>query len=89
MFKHLSECELFKDCRCLYSLSSLFNVDEHDDISLTSHIFNAVLQNFEILGSNRNWSHLAFLEAIIIQIMILLLTIVSKPQKNFYYLIKF
>ena len=89
MFRHFSECELFKDCRCLYSLSSLFNVDEHDDISLTSHIFNAVLQNFEILGSNRNWSHLAFLEAIIIQIMILLLTIVSKPRKNFYYLIKF
>ena len=29
------------------SLSSLFNVDEHDDISLTSHIFNAVLQNFD------------------------------------------
>ena len=48
MFQHLSECELFKDCRCLYSLSSLFIVDEHDDISLTSHIFNAVLQNFEI-----------------------------------------
>ena len=32
-------------------------------ISLTSHIFNAVLQNHEILDSNRNWSRLEFLEA--------------------------
>ena len=45
MFKHLSECELFKDCCWLYSLSSLFSEDEHDDISLTSQIFNAVVQN--------------------------------------------
>ena len=26
----------------LYSLPSIFNEDEHDDISLTSHIVNAV-----------------------------------------------
>ena len=43
-------------------LSSLFNEDEHDDTSLTSHIFNAVLQNHQILNSNSNWSQLAFLE---------------------------
>ena len=60
MFKYLSECELPKDCCWLYSL---FSEDEHDDISLTSHIFNAVLQNHEILDSNRNWSRLEFLEA--------------------------
>ena len=62
MFKHLSECELFKDCCWLYSFSSLFNEDEHEDISLASHIFNAVLQNHEILDTNRNWSQLGFLE---------------------------
>ena len=56
MFKHLSECEL------LYSLSSLFNEDEHDSISFASHIFNTVLQNHEILDSNPKWSQLAFLE---------------------------
>ena len=63
MFKHLSECELFKDCCWLYSLSSLFNEDENDDIFLTSHIFNVILQNHEILDTNRNWSQLAFLKA--------------------------
>ena len=56
MFKHLSECELFKHCCWFYSLLSLFNEDEHEDISFTSNIFNAVLQNHEILDSNRNWS---------------------------------
>ena len=41
----------------------LFSEDEHEDISLTSHIFNAVLQNHELLDSNRHWSQLAFIEA--------------------------
>ena len=63
MFKNLSECELFKDCCWLYSLSSLFSKDEHDDIFLTSYIFNVILQNQEVLDSNRNWSQVAFLEA--------------------------
>ena len=53
---------MFKDCCWLYSLSLLFNEDENDDMSLTSHIFNAVLQNHEMLDSNRNWYRLAFLE---------------------------
>ena len=30
--------------------------------SLTSHTFNTVLQNHEMLESNRNWYQLAFLE---------------------------
>ena len=37
LFKRLSERELCKDCCWLHSLSSLFNENEHDDISLTSH----------------------------------------------------
>ena len=49
--------------RLKIELSSLFNEDEHDDISLTSHFFNVVLQNHEVLDSNRNWSQLAFLKA--------------------------
>ena len=56
MFKQLHECESFKDCCWLYPLSSPFNEDEDDDISLTSHIFSAVLQNHEILDKNQNWS---------------------------------
>ena len=65
MFKHPSECELFKDCCWLYSLLSLFSVDENEDVSLTSHIFNVIykIMKHEILDSNRNWSQLAFLEA--------------------------
>ena len=43
MFEHLSECEAFKYCYCLYSFPSIFSEDEHDDISLASHIFNVVL----------------------------------------------
>ena len=34
MFKHLSGCEVFKDCYCLYSLLLLFSEDEHDSLSL-------------------------------------------------------
>ena len=89
MFKHLSECELLKDCCWLCSFLSLFNEHEHNDIYLTSHIFTAVSQNHETLDSNRNWSQLAFLEHTILKIMILLLTMVSKPQSNFYYLTRF
>ena len=88
MFNHLSECEMFNDCCWLYSPSSLFNEDHHGHISLTLHIFNAVLQNHEILDTKRNWSQLAFLEAYYVKLVILLLTMVSKPQKNFYHLIK-
>ena len=62
MFKHLSECELFKDSCWLYYLLSLVNEDDDEDISLTSHIFNAVLQNHEILNSNRDWSQLTSLQ---------------------------
>ena len=43
MFKHLSECEVFKECCWLYSSLLLFSEKEHDDISLMSHIFKVVL----------------------------------------------
>ena len=42
MFKHLFQWELFKDCCWMYSLLLLVNKDEHDNVSLTSQIFNAV-----------------------------------------------
>ena len=39
VFKYLVECELLKHC-CWYSLLSLFNEDEHEDISWC-HIFTS------------------------------------------------
>ena len=63
MFKHLSECEMFKETCTLYALPSLYNESDPNEISLTSHILSAALQNHEILGFNYNWSQLLFLEA--------------------------
>ena len=40
-----------------------FNKEEYIDITLTLHILNVVLQNHEILDSNRYWSEITFLEA--------------------------
>ena len=63
MFKHLSECVMFKETCNLYALPSLYNESDPNEISLTSHILSAVLQNHEILDFNHNWSQLLFLEA--------------------------
>ena len=63
MFKHLSECEMFKETCNLYALPSLYNESDPNEISLTSHILSAALQNHEILDFNYNWSQLLFLEA--------------------------
>ena len=63
MFKDLSECEMFKDTCNLYALLSLYNESDPNEISLTSHILSAALQNHEILDFNYNWSQLLFLEA--------------------------
>ena len=65
MFKHLSVCESFKNCYLLYFLLSLFNEDEHDDISLTLRAFNAALQNHEVLDNNPNWPKLAFFRSVL------------------------
>ena len=63
MFKHLSKCEMFKETCNLYALPSLYNESDPNEISLTSHILSAALQNHEILDFNYNWSQLLFLEA--------------------------
>ena len=63
MFKHLSECEIFKETCHLYALPSVYNEQDQNEISLTSHILSAVLQNHEILNVNYNWSQLLLLEA--------------------------
>ena len=63
MFKHLSECEMFKETYNLYALPSLHNESNPSEISLTSHILSSALQNHEILDFNYNWSQRLFLEA--------------------------
>ena len=63
MFKHLLECEMFKEACNLYALPSLYNESDPNEISLTSPILSAVLQNHEILDFNYNWLQLLFLEA--------------------------
>ena len=63
MFKHLFECRMFKETCNLYALPSVYNEQDQNKISLTSHILSAVLQNHEILDFNYNWSQLLFLEA--------------------------
>ena len=63
MCKHLSECEMFKETCNLYALPSVYNEQDQNEISLTSYILSAVLQNHEILDVNYNWSQLLFLEA--------------------------
>ena len=49
MFKHPSEWEIFKETCNLYALPSLYNESDPSEISLTSHILSAILQNHEIL----------------------------------------
>lgn len=56
LFKQLSVCKMFEECCWLYFFLRQFNEDGHDDISLTSHTFDAVLQNHEVLDSIRNRS---------------------------------
>ena len=63
LFKHLPECEMFKETCNLYTLPSLYNESGPNEISLSPHILSAVLQNHEILDFNYNWSQLLFLEA--------------------------
>ena len=43
MFKHLSECEMFKETCNLYALPALHNESDPNETSLTSHILSTVL----------------------------------------------
>ena len=44
IFKHLSECEMFKETCNLWALPSLYNESDPSEISLTSNILITVLQ---------------------------------------------
>ena len=52
MFKHLSECEIFKETCNFNALPSVYNEQDQNQISLTTRILSAVLQNHEILDAN-------------------------------------
>ena len=42
IFKHPSECEMFKETCNLYALPSLYNERDPKEISLTSHFYKII-----------------------------------------------
>ena len=66
MYKHLSNCENFKETVSLCAeLPNLYM--RCASVNFKEHIFNAVHTNFEIIDSNDNLLQLAFLEAFYIK----------------------
>ena len=53
MFKHLSECELFKESCSYYALASVYN-NSNEGMLMMAHIHNFVLCNDELLDINYN-----------------------------------
>ena len=51
MFKHLSECEMFKETCNLYPLPSLYNESDPNKISLTSHVLRQFYKIMKFLIS--------------------------------------
>ena len=43
-FKHLPECEMFKETCNLYAIRSLCNESDPNEVSLTSDLLSAVLK---------------------------------------------
>ena len=56
MYQHLLKCQSFHEN--VEMLNVLYN-----DVNEELHIYNAVLNNFEIVATNHQWSQLDFLEA--------------------------
>ena len=62
MYQHVSNCENFKETVSFCELPNLICDPPESDFK--EHIFNQALRtNFEIINSNDNWLHLAFLDA--------------------------
>ena len=63
MYKHLSNCENFKETASLCELPNLYMRSTSVELSVNfkEHIFHAVHTKFEIIGSNDNLFQLAFL----------------------------
>ena len=64
MYKHFLTCNHFKDLYGILNveLGDLDNDKPSNDFKITS-----ILDNYEIIGSNRNWSQLLFLESLCIK----------------------
>ena len=72
MFRHLTNCEPFNQLVQLHPLADIDKMNCY--VYLDAHIFTAVLENYEILDFNSNWSQLCFLEAYYIKL--------NKPKIN-------
>ena len=72
MFRHLTNCEPFNQLVQLHHLADIDKMSCH--VYLDARIFTAVLENYEILDFNSNWSQLCFLEAYYIKL--------KKPKMN-------
>ena len=72
MFRHLTNCEPFNQLVQLHRLADIDKMNCY--VYLDAHIFIAVLENYEILDVNSNWSQFCFLETYYIKL--------NKPEIN-------
>ena len=72
MFRNLTNCEPFNQLVQIHRLADIDKMNCY--VYLDAHIFTAVLENYEILDFNSNWSQLCFLEAYYIKL--------NKPKIN-------
>ena len=61
MYRHLSNCNQFKNYVSLFNLPSCN--ESRVSIDFSGHLLNAVLNNYVIIDYNDSWSQLCFLEA--------------------------
>ena len=61
MYQHLFKCQEFQDTVNLFFLPDMDVATSSVNINL--HIYNAVINNANIIDYNNNWSQLEFLEA--------------------------
>ena len=66
MYRHLTTCSHFEDMLNIYRLG--VPEDNHLEMNDKLHIYNAVLNNSEIISRYDHWSHLCFLEAYYIKV---------------------
>ena len=72
MFRHLTNCEPFNQLVQFYRLADIDKMNCY--VHLDAHIFTAVLENYEILDFNSDWSQLCFPEAYYIKL--------NKPKRG-------
>ena len=59
LHQHLTTCMAFQETVNINALSEFFN--DFKQIDHKAHVLNGVLNNYDIINSNDNWSQLCFL----------------------------